>query len=324
VDPVTLSGNGGYHWGGTLQYTGATGSSLTINGGTGNVTLSGLPAVQANAGSSIFVGGTTDPFTDSVNSTAHVAIVSNGLVDFTAGSKAVAGISGNGTVQVDAGVTLTSDGAKVSTLIINGTHAIRSNATAAGTSVVSNLTLAGTTDNWTGHLDLTGNKLIVNATSKATALATLQNEVAFGTTHAAGINSTGLGANFAIAVMDNLVLNKTSFGGVTVNTGSILVSPEMRGDSNADGKVDIGDLNAVLNNFGTHTAAWTSGNFDGAATIDLTDLAYVLNNFGAQNANASDLPAPPALSPIAPVPEPTSLAVIGVGAVALLRRRKQA
>ena len=319
VEPVTLSGNGGYNWGGKLQYTGAAGSSLTINGGTGNVTLSGLPVVQANAGSTIFVGGSSDPFTSTANPAAHVAIVSNGLVDFTAGSKAVAAISGNGTLQVDAGAALTSDGAKISTLLVNGTHVIRANATAAGTSAVSNLTLAGTTDHWTGHLDLSGNKLILETASKATAIATLRNQIAFGATNAAGITSSGLAANFAIAVMDNAVLSKTTFGGATVDGNSVLVGAELIGDSNADGSVDLTDLSTVLNNFGSTTSAWTSGNFDGATTIDLTDLSDVLNNFGATNPNASF--AAPAVTA---TPEPTSLAMVGLGAAALLRRRKQA
>ncbi|HUO07141.1 MAG TPA: PEP-CTERM sorting domain-containing protein [Phycisphaerae bacterium] len=324
VEPMTLTGNGGYNWGGKLQYSGAANSSLTINGGTGAVSLSGVPAVQANAGSNVFVGGSTDPFTDSADNTKHVAIVSNGLVDFTTGAKAVAGISGTGTVQVDAGATLTSDGAKVGTLVVNGTHIIRANATSAGTSLVSSLTIAGSTGNWTGHLDLSGTKLVVEAAvSKPAVIATLQNQAAYGVTHTAGITSTGMPANFGLAVMDNAVLGKTSFGGVAVDSSSVLVSQELLGDSNADGHVDLTDLSTVLNNFGTATLAWTSGNFDGASTIDLTDLSAVLNNFGLSNPSASSETASGGATPATAVPEPTSLALMGIGAVALLRRRKQ-
>ncbi|MGN6370445.1 MAG: beta strand repeat-containing protein [Phycisphaerae bacterium] len=326
VEPVTLSGNGGYHWGGTLQYTGAPGSSLTINGGSGSVVVTGSAAVQANAGSTILVGGASDPFTDSSNANAHVAVISDGLVRFTSGAKAVSALSGTGAVQIDAGATLTSDGAQVATLLVDGTQVIRPNATAAGTSKVNALTLAGGSGNWIGHLELSGNKLIVEAASKATAMATLQEQIAYGGSNAAGITSSGLGANFALAVMDNGILGKSTFGGVAVDAGSILVSPELLGDSNADGKVDLTDLSTVLNHFGVATSAWTSGNFDGGATIDLTDLSNVLNNFGVTNANASDLPAALASSggAITATPEPGSLALAGLGAVALLRRRKRA
>jgi hypothetical protein len=125
--------------------------------------------------------------------------------------------------------------------------------------------------------------------------------------------------------MDNAVLNKTTFGGVEVDANSVLVSPELIGDTNADGSVDLTDLSTILNNFGGTTSAWTSGNFDGAATIDLTDLSDVLNNFGASNPHASDVaPAPAFAGAVSAAPEPTSLALVGLGAVALLRRRKRA
>jgi hypothetical protein len=119
--------------------------------------------------------------------------------------------------------------------------------------------------------------------------------------------------------MDNGVLNKTAFGGVSVDVGSVLVGAELLGDSNADGHVDLTDLSTVLNNFGSATNAWTSGNFDGGATVDLTDLSDVLNNFGASNPNASDGGAVAAVA----TPEPASLVVLGIGALAVFGRRRK-
>ena len=69
---------------------------------------------------------------------------------------------------------------------------------------------------------------------------------------------------------------------------AILIAPEILGDANADGKVDLTDLSTILNHFGQQTPNWTDGNFDGAATIDLTDLSNVLNNFGVSNPNPRD------------------------------------
>ena len=82
-----------------------------------------------------------------------------------------------------------TDGILQSTLTINGSLQIRPNATATGTTKINTLTIAGTTNAWTGMLDLTNNKLIVepSAATKSTALATLQNQLAFGRTHTAGI-----------------------------------------------------------------------------------------------------------------------------------------
>jgi hypothetical protein len=104
----------------------------------------------------------------------------------------------------------------------------------------------------------------------------------------------------------------------------VMVAAELLGDSNVDGKVDLTDLSVVLNHFGSTTSAWTSGNFDGAATIDLTDLSDVLNNFGVTNPNASDaaLVSNGASTAVA-TPEPTSLAILGLGAAGLLSRRRK-
>ena len=52
-------------------------------------------------------------------------------------------------------------------------------------------------------------------------------------------------------------------------------------------------------------------------------LQRVLNNFGASNPNASSVLAFGSSPATVATPEPTSLALFGIGAVALLRRRKQ-
>jgi hypothetical protein len=87
------------------------------------------------------------------------------------------------------------------------------------------------------------------------------------------------------------------------------------GDANGDGKVDLSDLNIVLNNLGTTNSARSAGNFDGAATIDLTDLNDVLNNLG------TSLPGVAGTVGTA-VPEPASLGVLAVGVAVIFRRRR--
>jgi hypothetical protein len=83
-----------------------------------------------------------------------------------------------------------------------------------------------------------------------------------------------------------------------------VVVPAQLGDTNGDGIVDLVDLNNVRNNFG----GTGPGDTDANGTIDLADLNNVRNNFGAGGATS--------------VPEPTSLALLGVGALAILSLRR--
>ena len=97
------------------------------------------------------------------------------------------------------------------------------------------------------------------------------------------------------------------------------------GDANGDGKVDLNDLNIVLNNLGTTTSLRSHGNFDGTATIDLNDLNDVLNNLGTSL--SGDIANRVAAAHIAltpeNVPEPGSFAVQSLASIALLRRKRR-
>ncbi len=176
----------------------------------------------------------------------------------------------------------------------------------------------------TAGLGITDNKVVVEATiSHSTVFTTLQAQAIWGNTHAnvfEGIYDYYLPANYGVAVMDNAVLGKATFGGIAVDANSILISQELLGDSNADGKVDLTDLSKILNNFGVATLNWTDGNFDGAAAIDLTDLSDVLNNFGQTNPKASDVVG---VGEVTAAPEPASVAALMLAGSMLLRRRKR-
>ena len=303
----------------TGSMTGSTGDVFIFM--TGNVTNSGT-----------FNNGGTLQSSDNVTNTG--TFTQTGPQSWSNGTVFTNNAPGVATFGTDAGsgsaspLSIVANGGTVSLSASQHLNAITvTTGTAAittGTTKTNALTLGGSTSAWTGNLSLGSNKLIVEAAvNKGAVLNTLQNQANYGTTHATGITSAALPAHTALAVIDNgaLLAPFTVFGGISVDTNSILLAPELLGDANIDGHVDLTDLSTVLNNFGAANAGWTSGNFDGAPTIDLTDLSAVLNNFGVTYANSSAETVSATSGGSIGTPEPGSLALLACAAGMVVRRR---
>jgi probable HAF family extracellular repeat protein len=86
------------------------------------------------------------------------------------------------------------------------------------------------------------------------------------------------------------------------------------GDANLDSKVDVNDLTKVLTNYSQSTGAngWGLGDFNGDNKVDVNDLTVVLTNYNQSFGSSS------AGSVLVAVPEPSSLALIALGALGLL------
>jgi fibronectin-binding autotransporter adhesin len=306
---------------------GAT-ATLFTNTGTFNVNLSASTntftvatpmansgTVHVQSGLLSLTGGDAGSTTGIFNLDTHTTLTLNGNYTLTGAATLV----GAGTANIASGKTILHNGlTSLGALTVGGTLQFASN---AGTSKLSTLTITGSNNSWSGKIDLTNNRLILESTAsaKTAALSLLQNQVNFGKTSGAGIFSSTLPANQGLAVAENSLLTTpfTLFGGLPVDPNSLLIAPELLGDTNLDGAVNATDLNTVLTHLGTTTPNWTSGNFDNAPTIDLTDLNDVLNNLGQTFAN-------PTQSSPTPTPEPTSLALLAIPPlVPLLRRRRR-
>jgi autotransporter-associated beta strand protein len=95
---------------------------------------------------------------------------------------------------------------------------------------------------------------------------------------------------------------------------AVTVTRAVFGDANLDGVVNSSDFGALATAFNNSSGTWVTGDFNYDGTVNALDFNTLATNYGAT------LPAP-ALGSL--VPEPMSMGLIGIGAIGLMRRRRQ-
>jgi autotransporter-associated beta strand protein len=200
-----------------------------------------------------------------------------------------------------------------------------------------------------GKLNLNNNALVVHNTS-STSLATVRSLVIAGYNNGAWNGSSGIISLTAdadtthltalgILVNDNAGTPyygsggtiASTFAGVSPADGDVLVKYTYYGDTNLDGKVDASDYSRIDSGFLLGKTGWANGDFNYDGVINGSDYTLIDNAFNTQGALiAADIaPNAVATAEIAPsggssaVPEPTTLGLLGIGAIGLLGRRSR-
>ena len=194
------------------------------------------------------------------------------------------------------------------------------------------LTIAGSSGNWTGLVDLANNDLDLPGASLAAVTDQVRQGYAGGSWKGTGGITSSTAATTPLTTLGVIQNNQagsaiySSFDGSPVGASDVLVKYTYFGDANLDGQVDGSDYTKIDNGFNSHLTGWLNGDFNYDGVVDGSDYTLIDNAFNSQGASLASQIAPSAGATAqfgsASVPEPTALAILATGTLAMLRRRK--
>jgi autotransporter-associated beta strand protein len=273
-------------------------------------------------------------------------------------ASAVINVTG-GTLRVENGGTLTAATPLNADLALTIGGTVELDSSPAGSPTVlqlSKLYISGSTNNWTGKLDLSNNALIgAYGSTGQINLAQITNQIksgfAGGTWTGNGITSSAAAADTSHLTALGVILNSPdgttydpnsiypTFDGIKVYSNDILVELTYYGDANLDGQVDGSDYSLIdyaynynLANPTTPVTGWANGDFNYDGVIDGSDYTLIDNAFNSQGANLGGgksggggtfVVTAEEIAAAAAVPEPATLTLFICGAaLGTLKRRR--
>jgi autotransporter-associated beta strand protein len=304
---------------GVISEAGGAASGALVKQGSGMLTLSGANIytgnTTVNVGTLTIAAGTGSIASNNVTVAAGATLNAYGSLPATA-NVTTTGASGSANFGAPLSTVVSTQQLATLSIAASSTSSITTSmhASAPKTLQVGTLTFGDTTNNpSTSTIDVTNNVLI------ASGLDT--DAEAMITSHKVATTTAGL------------ILG---YKQLTTGPNTFEIRATLLGDSDLNGNVNVADLANLAGNFGkTSGQNWLGGDFDYNGNVNVADLSDLAGNFGKDldsagfgsgggaAASPAAATASAAVSSGAAVPEPASLGLLGVGAIALLTRRRR-
>jgi hypothetical protein len=337
-----------------------------------NVTLSYNPSLQtltetmnsaAGAFTHIFTGvnypsilGSSSAYAGFTGSSGF-DYAGQSISNFTFGNYVISGVSGPASIAnnvtatpstssvISLGVSTGSVAGAIGTLSIGSGAIVKIVADSAdgiatrGVLTTTGLSISGSTDGWTGKLDLTNNALDVQNGD----IVAITNQVRQGYSNgtwqgSGGITSVSAASDPAHLTALGVLLNNTNgstplygssgalglFDGISPAATDVLVRLTYYGDTDLNGVVDGSDYSRIDNGYLNGLTGWYNGDFNYDGIINGSDYTLIDNAFNTQGASlAASIAVVPTAQVSSAVPEPTVAGLLGVAALGFVGRRRR-